>query len=75
MSLRCYVSLSSRRQPFQRPRPLRGAVQLLHLSGGVRGASLHTLRPQLLQGLPAGILDPQQEVHLPHVQEDILQKT
>lgn len=58
----------------RRPGPLRGAVQLLHLPGGVRGARLHAMRPQLLQGLPAGLLEPQQEVHLPHVQEELLQE-
>ncbi len=71
-----FLPLSARHKlSGARPGPLRGAVQLLHLSGGVRGARLHALRPQLLQGLPAGLLEPQQEVPLPHVQEKLLQKT
>lgn len=46
---------------------------MLHLPGGVCGARVHAVRPQLLQGLPAGLLGPQQEVLLPHVQEELQQ--
>lgn len=51
---------------------LRGPVHLLHLSGDICGARLHTMRPQLLQGLSTGLLEPQQEVPVPHVQEELL---
>lgn len=72
---RLFLLLSCRHKLSGRPSPLRGTVQLLHLPGDLRGACLHTMWPQLLQGLPAGLLEPQQEVYLPHVQEELLQKT
>lgn len=66
-SFRCHLSWW--------PSPLWGPVYLLNLFGNIRGACLNSLRSQLLQGLPAGLLEPQQEVPMSHVQENLLQKT
>lgn len=70
-----FFCLVPRYQLSEWPGPHRGPVHLLHMPGNICGARIYTLRSQLLQGLPTGLLEPQQEVLVPHVQEELLQKT